>query len=569
LIGHGPRILAAVLRRILLCLTVLVPAFACVTGARAQEVRGLDSQLFLPTASEGVAFTLDRTSAPRHLTFVAGLSASYALRSLERADSNGSEVAIVRHLAQADALFSLGLFQLLELSVAMPVVLGKVSDSVFEDAPSYAWHLAPGDPRIAAKFTLIQGNLGLAARVVGAFSLGASDHQLGSRGWSIMPAILASYDAGRVQVGAEIGYRFRRGTSVAGLELDDEIQTTVGANVLVVEGLYAVAQLVSRIGLGGDSLGVGENPVEGTLGVRVRASDSVSFDIGGGTGVVAGYGAPVARAFAGFRYASQDTPCEAGFEDYDGFEDGDFCADPDNDADGIVDIADVCPNDAEDLDDFFDDDGCPDADNDADGILDGADACPMLTEDRDGIQDDDGCPDLDDDEDGIADGLDACRMEPEDRDGFQDDDGCPEPGPRAATVTVTDTRILISERIYFEFDRDTIRSVSMPLLDQVAEVIASIDARKRIRIEGYTDDRGIADYNLDLSYRRARSVVEYLVSRGVARSRVDYAGYGPAHPVAPNDSPEGRALNRRVEFTILDATAPAASAPRRRSSRSQ
>ena len=124
--------------------------------------------------------------------------------------------------------------------------------------------------------------------------------------------------------------------------------------------------------------------------------------------------------------------------------------------------------------------------------------------------------------------------------------------PERATITVTDTRILISERIYFDFDRDTIRSVSIPLLERVAKVIRDLPASKRVRVEGYTDANGDPEYNRDLSYRRARSVVEYLVSHGARRNRLDYVGYGQEHPVAPSDTPEGSALNRRVEFSIFD-----------------
>ena len=55
---------------------------------------------------------------------------------------------------------------------------------------------------------------------------------------------------------------------------------------------------------------------------------------------------------------------------------------------------------------------------------------------------------------------------------------------------------------------------------------------------------------LDLSHRRARAVVEYLRARGVDPERLDYVGLGATKPLGPNDSPEGRALNRRVEFRI-------------------
>jgi hypothetical protein len=76
---------------------------------------------------------------------------------------------------------------------------------------------------------------------------------------------------------------------------------------------------------------------------------------------------------------------------------------------------------AEDLDGFEDGDGCPDPDNDADGVLDVDDKCPMLPEDLDGFADEDGCPDPDDDQDGLPDRLDACPREP----GPGSVDGCP------------------------------------------------------------------------------------------------------------------------------------------------
>jgi outer membrane protein OmpA-like peptidoglycan-associated protein len=226
-----------------------------------------------------------------------------------------------------------------------------------------------------------------------------------------------------------------------------------------------------------------------------------------------------------------------------------------------VDTDDECPNDVEDFDQFLDGDGCPETDNDADGVLDATDRCPLESEDVDQYQDEDGCPEPDNDEDGIIDGHDMCPMEPEDADQYQDEDGCPEPGPRAAVVTVTDTRILISERIYFEFNSEVIRSVSFPLLDQVASVLNDLPADKRVRVEGYSDSMGNDQYNIDLSYKRARAVVEYLVAHGVPAERLSYEGYGEVNPIAPNDSPEGRALNRRVEFTIIE---PSDSRPRRR-----
>jgi outer membrane protein OmpA-like peptidoglycan-associated protein len=289
------------------------------------------------------------------------------------------------------------------------------------------------------------------------------------------------------------------------------------------------------------------------LGARARPIAGVTLELGVGTGLWPwhnGYAAADVRFLGAIRYASAREPCLNGPEDYDGHEDGDLWAEPDNDRDGVLDVADICPNDAEDFDGFGDDDGCPDTDDDADGVSDRDDACPRQTEDLDLFQDDDGCPEPDNDEDTLADVDDECSMDPEDRDGYEDTDGCPEPGPERAALTVTDTRILVSERIYFDWNTDTIRPISQPLLDQLAEVILALPPDRNVLVDGHTDNTGAEEYNTDLSFRRARSVVEYLTLRGVPEGRLRYKGSGSSDSVAPNDSQEGQALNRRVEFFI-------------------
>ena len=72
-----------------------------------------------------------------------------------------------------------------------------------------------------------------------------------------------------------------------------------------------------------------------------------------------------------------------------------------------------------------------------------------------------------------------------------------------------------------------------------------------VLIEGHTDDIGKEEYNLDLSERRARSVHDYLVSRGIRIDRLKYVGMGETVPLYPNDSDENRRRNRRVEFMLI------------------
>jgi OOP family OmpA-OmpF porin len=131
----------------------------------------------------------------------------------------------------------------------------------------------------------------------------------------------------------------------------------------------------------------------------------------------------------------------------------------------------------------------------------------------------------------------------------------PTPSPNASPhgepkVEITRERIAISDKVYFEFDSDRINPVSFPLLDKVAEVIVKHPRLKRIRVEGHTDNVGGDNYNLDLSSRRARSVMNYMVGKGVAGPRLTSKGFGFRKPKASNATPRGRAINRRVEFII-------------------
>ena len=175
-----------------------------------------------------------------------------------------------------------------------------------------------------------------------------------------------------------------------------------------------------------------QTPLELRGGVTWDAHAVVAPFVGGGVGLVRGYGTPDWRVFAGVRLgllAEDPDPCAGQPEDFDGFEDDDGCLDADNDEDGVLDADDSCPMEPEDVDGFEDEDGCIDLDDDDDGILDTVDACPREPEDRDGVEDEDGCPEAatgDTDSDGIPDSSDACPTVAEDRDGFEDEDGCPD-----------------------------------------------------------------------------------------------------------------------------------------------
>lgn len=103
--------------------------------------------------------------------------------------------------------------------------------------------------------------------------------------------------------------------------------------------------------------------------------------------------------------------------------------------------------------------------------------------------------------------------------------------------------------IYFDYDKATIRPDSEETLKRV---LKAIKARPNVKlvIEGHTDAEGSDAYNQTLSDKRARSVMNWLVSHGVAKVQLSAKGFGESRPVADNSKPDGRALNRRVEIAL-------------------
>jgi outer membrane protein OmpA-like peptidoglycan-associated protein len=87
-------------------------------------------------------------------------------------------------------------------------------------------------------------------------------------------------------------------------------------------------------------------------------------------------------------------------------------------------------------------------------------------------------------------------------------------------------------------------------LNEVADALSKQDPLSKIVVEGHTDSQGGVSYNQDLSQHRAQAVLDYLVSRGVSADRVSAQGFGSTRSVADNNSPEGRANNRRVEIVV-------------------
>ncbi len=209
----------------------------------------------------------------------------------------------------------------------------------------------------------------------------------------------------------------------------------------------------------------------------------------------------------------------------------------DSDNDGVPDKVDKCPNTPAGMQ--VNEDGCPDTDND--GVADNNDKCPNTP--KGAAVDANGCP-KDTDNDGVPDYQDKCPNTPA---GKQvDENGC------AKEVVQVQKKMVLSGDTNFEFNKSALLPNAYSTLDKIAKSIKS-NPNTEWSVEGYTDAVGSESYNMKLSRERAQSVVDYLVSKGVDRDKLQVVGKGESNPIATNSTAEGRAMNRRVEIRLVES----------------
>jgi outer membrane protein OmpA-like peptidoglycan-associated protein len=225
---------------------------------------------------------------------------------------------------------------------------------------------------------------------------------------------------------------------------------------------------------------------------------------------------------------------------------------PDDDGDGVRNSEDDCP----DVPGLAALAGCPDTDGDT--VADKYDSCPETP----GIPALDGCPDAD--EDGIADNDDNCpeQFGPaenngcpwSDRDGdgvFDKDDNCPDVPGTATNAGCPEYPIEGLEELSVNFGSDSFE-IDATFEEQLAEALRIIEANStaKIIIEGHADSTGNDQINLPLSELRASQVLDYLIQAGVSPDRLSIVGYGSSQPLGDNNTADGRAQNRRVDFAV-------------------
>mgnify|MGYP000094000954 CR=1 FL=1 len=231
---------------------------------------------------------------------------------------------------------------------------------------------------------------------------------------------------------------------------------------------------------------------------------------------------------------------------------------PDADGDGIEDSKDSCPNEAGSKEM----NGCPDTDGD--GIADKDDACPNEA----GLAALAGCPDADGD--GVRDGDDQCVNEAgpaenngcpwPDRDGdsvLDKDDQCPDVAGTVANNGCPEVTEEVQKQlndyartILFDTGKASIKAESTTVMVDIIQILNEYPNAK-FTVEGHTDSVGSAKLNQSLSEKRANSVRDFLIDKGIGAGRLTAIGYGEDKPIATNNTRAGRAQNRRVEINLV------------------
>ncbi|SEU37582.1 OmpA family protein [Stigmatella erecta] len=530
--------------------TVLALALGlAAASASAQDAR-FDAQLFRPSGAPQDIVAVSQSRPLSNLSVSGGVYLSFSINPLvlvtRGGDSSKKALSLVGNRFQLDAMANVGLLDWAEVGVDMPLILfqgGDNLEAIGTEGTVEGYVL--GDLRLTSKIALpglkrraedsgwgaaLTFNLGLPTGNQDAF---ASDGAV-----TYTPGLIVDYRFGMgLLLTANAGFWARPDRIFNGVKIGDMAPFGLGAEMplLRTAGVTAVGALHGAVALTKLPGQARQIPAEMLLGLRWYSGLGITVTVGGGLGCGCSLQSPQLSFFTSVIWVP------AVMSEYAAIER--FKEPPrDSDGDGIHDDTDSCPDEAGPESRR----GCPLRDSDGDGVTDDLDACPTEV----GTAARSGCPIRDNDGDGVANEDDRCPDVPA---GPGGKNGCP-------LARLQGNKILILEPINFATDQDILLSESLPILEEVSQMLKTHPEIQRLLVEGHTDSRASDEYNLELSRRRAASIRVYLEESGVEPERLCSQGFGRSRPVAENKNEEGMALNRRVEFTVLPP--PAAGEPR-------
>ena len=535
-------------RRVVACGFAL-SASLCASAAAAQQ-RGFAIDRFEPSERGSEWFALDSLDMRGHLRFAAGVVGEYAHDALVARSGDDTRASILQHQLYVHPGASLVLFDRFRLALSLPIAAYQTGDGIVANGVGYAAPSANvGDLRLSGDVRLfgqhggpITGALG----VVVHFPTGSRNDYTSDGYVRVGPRATIAGDVSYFTYSARVGFEYRAlDERFQQNALGSEITLAGAAGVRILDGKLVVGPEVfaSSVVNDGSFFEKRSTPVEWLGGAHYSWND-LRFGAGAGTGLARGWGSPSARVFLSAEWAPafhEKSPPPLVLPTAPPPPPEEPPADRDHD--GVVDVADACPDLPGPKSDDMARNGCP-PDRDGDGILDDVDACPDQAGAKSEDPTENGCP-SDRDGDGVPDIEDACPDAPGPGDPDPHRNGCP-------LARIEDGQVKIVDQIRFATNSSQILRESDPTLLAVATTLKSHPEITKVRVEGYTDSTGKDDKNRELSYLRAHAVETWLVTSGIAAARVESKGYGSVRPISTNETPEGRQLNRRVEIRIAE-----------------
>jgi outer membrane protein OmpA-like peptidoglycan-associated protein len=546
-----------------------------------------------------------------------GLTFDYAHNPLIVRDrTQGTSASVLRAMLVGHLQAGLVFDDRFNVHLSLPISLLQDGPAPNLTGVSAAAAPAPGDVRFGARVRVfgqaetrpfsvhVGGEVFLPATLFGtALTDNVSDGNIRGRAYVVLAGRV-----GAVRWSATGGYHGRPETATfGGRSVASEAFATAGLAWVSAGGKLSLGpEAYLSAPVGGAASGVSSELI---VGAHYHFTDALSVGVGAGPGLTAGLGTPTFRGLASVTWAPQPTaPAVPADTDRDGVPDAtDVCVNTpradrphpartgcpvrDRDRDGVFDLDDLCADDPSGERPDPERAGCPQSDADHDHVPDAQDqcvdvaagaspdparaGCPEDDRDHDGVRDSDdacaeeaagdhpdpariGCPTLDRDGDSVADVADHCPDEAGTPSPEAERNGCP------GMVQVQSGQLVLVDPVYFATGRDVILERSFPVLDAVAGALRASPNIRRVSVEGHTDDVHTDEANVTLSERRANNVVAFLVAHGVDASRLEAHGFGESRPVRPLDGLDpqqteaARAVNRRVEFRIVDPATEAA-----------
>ncbi|MCB9679694.1 MAG: OmpA family protein [Alphaproteobacteria bacterium] len=579
---------------------------ALVLAGYAQSTPALNGQLYRPSIDATRTLWTDESGGAPEGHFIGRSVLHYANHPLVFVDGSGESTAVVSDVVQ---------LSLLAGYARGPVRLGIDAPIYLRSAGIEGGETGIGDLAGDLKLTFAdrrKAPIGFAVSGRVTFPTTTVDAALGSRGLGYEVAAIVDKDLGPLLVAANIGTRGIPDADLENLRWSDQLMGRVGLGYAISEGAGVSLDVGTHVPYA--NVVAGALPAEAIAGGWGRISDALVLRGGMGSGFTTGIGAPRYRVITGISYeprAAQDgdgdgivdrrDACPDTPEDADGFEDLDGCPEPtrvrvrlvdtdglevdgqwllkgDTEASGRSGEAAAVPGGAYTITAFAEgflervsEVSVPDGESHVLEVWlerqvvashltvritdeDGADI-PGASWSIEGGDEAHGAgasivvPTGDHTVRAEAVGYRIARQPVSIEAGDQAQLGFVLAKARAE---LKNERIEIKDSIYFETAKAIIKAESHDLLDEVAEVLEAHPELLRIRIEGHTDSRGSASYNLKLSDDRAAAVRDYLVGKGVQADRLDSVGFGEGKPLMLGETEEAWANNRRVDFFVVE-----------------